>query len=240
MKIIQFIGSYEKTDFVLYVCKLIEAGNKRVLLIDATADQDYQYSFPRIDDDLNVHEHDGIDIAGGFGSLSEIKLHFQEQGEEFTYDYVVVDSSDSSHISAWESERFILFNTMESIYNARNAQLLDSLFASLPNEELTPVIKVFFGVVCSVNEAYIDNLYEKYPIRWVEPTHYLIPDERDYAVKIDNQHQSVIQLKGLTKTYRTALNGVAGHILDLPGKEMNKLWKKARRRHKHGTNRILG
>ena len=48
MKKIGFIGAYDKTDFILYVAKiLVEMGNK-VILIDGTLTQKAKYIIPVI------------------------------------------------------------------------------------------------------------------------------------------------------------------------------------------------
>ena len=39
MKKIAFIGSYDKTDFLLYIAKIMTVLGKKVLLVDATIEQ---------------------------------------------------------------------------------------------------------------------------------------------------------------------------------------------------------
>ncbi|MDK8181833.1 hypothetical protein [Paenibacillus sp. UMB4589-SE434] len=240
MKIVQFIGASDKTDFLLYICKLIASNGHKVLLVDATLLQDYEFAFPRVEGDLQVHEYDDFDVIHGCGSAADVQNYFMQKEADFNYEYMIIDSNNSLHVDGWEADRLILYNTMENIHNIRNLGILDQYFSKYVKDELVLVSKIMNGVVCSINEEYIDSLYDGYPIQWDEPTHYLIPDERDYAIKIDNQYRSVIQLKGLTRTYRKALIGVLKMILELPDKEVHRIWKKAGKVRKYGTSRILG
>ena len=43
MKKIAFIGSYDKTDFLLYVAKILTRMGKKVLIVDATITQKAKY-----------------------------------------------------------------------------------------------------------------------------------------------------------------------------------------------------
>ena len=48
MKKIAFIGAYDKTDFLLYVSKIITALGKKVLVVDTTITQKAKYVVPVI------------------------------------------------------------------------------------------------------------------------------------------------------------------------------------------------
>ena len=75
MKKIGFIGAYDKTDFILYVAKILVEMGKKVILIDGTLTQKAKYIIPVIKPSKSyVTEFEGIDIAVGFENFNNIKV----------------------------------------------------------------------------------------------------------------------------------------------------------------------
>ena len=76
MKKIGFIGAYDKTDFILYLAKILVEMGKRVLMVDATLTQKAKYIVPVIKPSKTyVTEFEGIDIAVGFENFDSIKQY---------------------------------------------------------------------------------------------------------------------------------------------------------------------
>ena len=76
MKKVSFIGAYDNIDFVLYVAKILNSMNKRVLLVDGTINQKAKYIVPNINPSKSyVTEFEQIDVAVGFESFENIKQY---------------------------------------------------------------------------------------------------------------------------------------------------------------------
>lgn len=64
MKTIGFIGAYDKTDFIIYVGKVIAALGRKVLIVDNTLAQKARYVVPVINPTkAYVTEFEQIDVA---------------------------------------------------------------------------------------------------------------------------------------------------------------------------------
>ena len=100
MKKIGFIGAYDKTDFILYVSRiLVEMGNK-VLFIDATITQKARYVVPNIQKEKSyITEFEGIDVAVGMKSFGDILEYLDIQRvEELPYDYILIDTNSAGGV----------------------------------------------------------------------------------------------------------------------------------------------
>ena len=74
MKKVNFIGSYDKTDFILYVAKILTTLGKKVLIVDSTLVQKARYIVPVINPTVAyITEFEKIDVAVGFQSFERIK-----------------------------------------------------------------------------------------------------------------------------------------------------------------------
>ena len=81
MRKIGFIGAYDKTDFILYIAKILTEMGQRVILVDATLTQKAKYIVPVIKPSKSyVTEFEGIDIAVGFETFEEIKQYLLKKG----------------------------------------------------------------------------------------------------------------------------------------------------------------
>ena len=70
MKVIGFIGAYDKTDMMLNVAKIITTLGKRVLMIDSTLNQKARYVVPVINPTTSyITNFEDIDVAVGFENL---------------------------------------------------------------------------------------------------------------------------------------------------------------------------
>ena len=93
MEKIAFIGSYDKTDMITYVARLLTIMGKNVLIIDSTALQKTRYIIPTMRAERQyITTFDRIDIAIGFENIQEIQNYKKtEENGEFNYDYILVE-----------------------------------------------------------------------------------------------------------------------------------------------------
>ena len=93
MERIGFIGTYDKTDFIIYVARVLVELGKKVLVIDSTVNQKAKYVVPAINPTVSyVTEYEGIDVAVGFKDYSGIKRYLgMPESAMLTYDYILLD-----------------------------------------------------------------------------------------------------------------------------------------------------
>ena len=104
MRKIGFIGSYDKTDLILNIARVLVGIGKSVILIDATITQKAKYVVPVIKPTKTyITEFEGIDVAVGFDTFEEIKdyLDFKTE-DDLKYDYMLVDIDDYNKVEEFE------------------------------------------------------------------------------------------------------------------------------------------
>ena len=97
MKKIGFIGTYDKTDLILNIAKILTTMGRRVIMVDLTLTQKAKYVVPVINPTLTyITNFEDIDVAVGFKNEKEIKgyLGISEQ-EGLPYDIMLIDVDDS-------------------------------------------------------------------------------------------------------------------------------------------------
>lgn len=99
MKKIGFIGAYDKTDFIIYIARILVALGNKVMVIDSTLNQKAKYIVPVINPTKEyVTDFEGIDVAVGFDNFESIKDYLgMPQSAVFDYDYMLIDT-DSARV----------------------------------------------------------------------------------------------------------------------------------------------
>lgn len=205
MNKIGFIGAYDKTDFILYIAKILTAMEKTVLVIDTTITQKAKYVVPVINPTKTYFtEYEEIDVAVGFNSIQEIRDYLGiDETVELNYDYVFIDvDSPEVFIKFLMQEATInYFVTSFDLYSLkRGLEVLSSL------KEPVKMIKVLFSRNMSNEEnEYLDFLSLNYKVEW-DPNRIYFPFEQgDQSVIIENQKAAKIKLRNLSAQYKENL-----------------------------------
>lgn len=213
MRKIGFIGAYDKTDFILYIAKLLVEMNKKVLLIDATLTQKAKYIVPVIKPSKTyVTEFEGIDIAVGFENFEEIKQYLALPTTiELDYDIALIDLDTQEKVKTFQLETFEknYFVTSFDMYSIKRG--LESIA-----ELTTPVnaTKVLFSKEALKEEDdYLNFLSLGSKIVWNEEKIYLPFEVGDQTIIYNNQRVSKIKFKRLSNQYKEGLLYIAGEIL---------------------------
>lgn len=213
MRKIGFIGAYDKTDFILYIAKLLVEMNKRVLLVDATLTQKAKYIVPVIKPSKTyVTEFEGIDIAVGFENFQEIKQYLALPTTiELNYDIALIDLDTQEKVKTFEIETFEknYFVTSFDMYSIKRG--LESI-----DELTTPVnaTKVLFSKEALKEEDdYLNFLSLGSKIVWNEEKIYLPFEVGDQTIIYNNQRVSKIKFRRLSNQYKEGILYIAGEIL---------------------------
>ncbi|MEJ8305552.1 hypothetical protein [Saccharibacillus sacchari] len=221
MKRAIFIGDRDKTDLLFYTAKLLAECGLRVLIVDATALQSYEFSYPALDVPGHPQEYDGFEVW--------IPARGERAVAHADYDFVLYDTDDPFRLAELpEADHRFLVLGCEQTSVRRSIRLLERFFAERPLSELSAFHKIWIEGAREPGETYINEQFEPFPIDWKTSWVYY-PDERDLAVKIGNQYASSLKLKGLSAEMKKAVQGISSVLLENDERETRRLWKKAER-----------
>ncbi len=213
MEKINFIGAFDKTDFIMYVAKILVEMGKKVLIVDATLNQKARYVIPTIDNDslAYVTNYLGIDIAVGFANFNEIKQYLlMPESAVFTYDYIFVDIDDPNLVDSFGiyEAKINYFVTSSDLYSLKKG--LETL------KEIKMPLKIkkiyFSNQMSKAEDDYLNFLSLGYKIQWQEDKIYFPLQSEDKDIIMENQRLSRIKFRGISSEYKDALIYLAQEI----------------------------
>lgn len=213
MEKINFIGAFDKTDFIMYVAKILVEMGKKVLIVDATLNQKARYVIPTIDNDslAYVTNYLGIDIAVGFANFNEIKQYLlMPESAVFTYDYILVDIDDPNLVDSFGiyEAKINYFVTSSDLYSLKKG--LETL------KEIKMPLKIkkiyFSNQMSKAEDDYLNFLSLGYKIQWQEDKIYFPLQSEDKDIIMENQRLSRIKFRGISSEYKDALIYLAQEI----------------------------
>lgn len=224
MKIVSFIGAYDKTDLIVYSAKILATMGKKVLIIDATILQKAKYIVPTIlPAQSYVTTFENIDIAVGFYDYDSIKSYLgMSQNTGFDYEYVFIDTDNVDAIMSFNintSNKNYFVSGFDAYSLKRGLEILNGI-----PEKLT-LTKVLFAKNLSYEEEeYFNFLSLGVKTEWTDETIYFPYEQGDGGVIIQNQMVQKIKFKKLTQLYKESLLYIVNELLDNP-QEMNDMKK---------------
>lgn len=212
MKKIGLIGAYDKTDFILYIAKILSILGKSVLVIDTTISQKAKYVVPVINPTKAYFtEYETIDVAVGFRKMEEMRdyLGLQPQ-EEIQYDYALIDIDSPETFEDFDMNEATknFFVTSFDLYSLkRGLEILSGL------KEKIKMQKVLFSKnMLKEDDEYLNFLSLNYKVEWEKEKIYFPFDQGDQSIIIENQRAAKIKLKNLSTTYKDGLLSMITHI----------------------------
>lgn len=217
MKKIAFIGSYDKTDFLLYVAKIMTVLGKKVLIIDSTIIQKAKYVVPVIHPTKTyVTEFEEIDVAVGFTDMDEIRAYLGYNSiEEFPYDYCLLDIDTYDGYCNFEAQEAIknYFVTSFDVYSLKRG--IEALSGLQQKITLTKIL--FSKDMLQEEDEYLEFLAMTCNVEWEKEKIYLPFDRGDQSVIIENQRTSKINFRNLSAQYKDGLIFLTEGILEQEG-----------------------
>ncbi len=214
MKKIGFIGAYDKTDFILYIAKILVEMGKSVLIVDSTLTQKAKYIVPVIKPSKTyVTEFEGIDIAVGFENFNNIKQYLAlPQMVELNYDIALVDLDTTEGVKNFELETFEqnYFVTSFDMYSIKRG--LESISGLQMPINVTKVL--FSREATKEEDDYLNFLSLGSKVIWNEERIYFPFEVGDQTIIYNNQRVSKIKFKKLSTQYKEGLMYLASKILE--------------------------
>ena len=219
MRKVGFIGAFDKSNFIIYVAKLLEQLNYKVLVVDATSGQKIKYIVPSINPTkAYITDFENMDFAVGFESWNEIERYlgvrfdtnYDEELEkkkekkinDEQYDFVIIDVDEEEKIEKFrinniETKYFV---TSFDMYSLRKGV---SILKGFNNTKLTKIL--FSYEAYKEDEIYLNHLSMEYKIEWNEYTIYFQILGDDNKVFEENQRVEKIRYKRLSQNYKESL-----------------------------------
>ena len=213
MKKITFIGSYDKTDFLLYVAKILTVLGKKVLIIDSTITQKAKYIVPVIHPTKTyITEYEGIDVAVGFYDMEEILSYIGIDNEDrFEYDYCLLDI-DTYEFQAKEVVKNYFVTSFDVYSLKRGIEALAGI------EEKITLTKILFSRdMLEEEDEYLDFLAMTCNIEWEKEKIYFPFERGDQSAIIANQRTSRINFRNISAQYKDALLYLVEGIVESEG-----------------------
>lgn len=213
MKKIGFIGAYDKTDLIIYVAKILETLNQKVLVIDATINQKARYVVPVISPTTEyVTEYEDIDIAVGFSNEESIKRYLGlADDQEMEYDMVLVDTDNYKGFEEFQLKdaQKNYFVTSFDVYSLKKGlEIINNL------EEPVSLTKVLFSKeMLKEEDDYLNFLSLGCKVIWNEYRIYFPIENGDLSVIYENQRVAKVKFKKLSVQYKDGLAYIAEEIL---------------------------
>ena len=223
MKKVAFIGSYDKADMIIYIAKILTNMGGKVLVIDSTVLQKTRYIVPAMKVlKQYITTYENIDIAIGFENINQIKEYQKQTGEEFNYDYVLIDIDSYTGYVYYqiEAEDKKYFITSFDLYSLkRGLQVLKKI------EESTTMTKVLFTKDMDPSEEkYFDYISKGLKIKWDKIVLYFPFDLSDQNAIFIAQRSEKIQLKGVSNEY---IDGLMFMVEEISGEKNQAKIRKA-------------
>lgn len=207
MKKIGFVGAYDKTNLIMYIAKVLQNMNNRVLVIDGTILQKMRYVVPAISHaKLYITEFEKIDFAVGFQNMGQIMQYLQIEAmdeEAMPYDYILIDTDNRVALRTFDvlNSSKLYFVTGFDIYSLKRG--ID-IFNNL--EEQVNLTKILYANnVTKEDMEYLNYLSLEKKIVWNEIEMYCPLLETDNRAIEESQRIDKIRVKKLSNSYQQAI-----------------------------------
>ncbi len=206
MKKIVFLGSYDKTDMLIYAAKILSLMGKKVVVIDTTILKKSRYVVPTmVQENQYITSFEDIDVAIGFDSFETIKQYQRNKfGKETEYDVALLDIDRAIAYQKFgiTNHDMHFFVTSFDIYSLKRGV---SLLAYMPKD--VKITKIYYTTtMLEAEDEYLNYLSKDYKIKWDRKDIVFFPFETaDLNAIFINQRAEKIQLKGLSQVYVDSL-----------------------------------
>lgn len=228
-----FAGICDKSDLLMYLCKILTHAGKRVLLIDAAQNGKYTHCIGRLDPHMSITEFAGFDVATGFDHYSEVIQHLKETGES-EYDYFMIDAEKELFLSEddWDrADAKVWVSSFEVAGLMKAACWLEDLSIQQKDQGKPAFHRVYLNVIEDLtDDDYIESYLGCAQIQWMDEPVRIPWDEITFALKIENEHTGRLRIKPLSKRYKKALIELVKRLSDMENRQIRRSIRHAERR----------
>ncbi len=204
MKKVGFIGAYDKANLIMCLAKILSMKNKRVLIVDTTAEQKFRYIVPTLEPTMTyVTTWEEIDVAVGFKKIEDLYDYIGISEETAEYDVILMNIDNPNTLESMKARENDIncFVTAMDLYSIRKGI---EIFNNI--KQPMRLVKIIFSR--QMNEAdnqYIDYLASEAKMQWDEKQIFFPLILDDKYVEMDNQLIYRLGLKSMSSLYKDSL-----------------------------------
>lgn len=211
MRKVGFIGAYDKSNLIMCVAKILTMKNKRVLIIDTTAEQKFKYIVPTIHPTRTyITTWEQIDVAVGFETMEGILEYIGTSKIEQEYDIILMNIDNYKAIEKMNAEQNDVncFVTAMDLYSIRKGI---EIFGQL--QKPMKLVKIIFSSIMEeVDNQYIDYLADGFKMEWTKKQVFFPIILDDKYVEMNNQLIYRLGLKSMSTLYKESLATLIGML----------------------------
>ncbi|WP_338657273.1 hypothetical protein V6B14_22255 (plasmid) [Sporosarcina psychrophila] len=220
MMTVQFIGTRNKTDFVIYLAHVLSNLEKRVLIVDSTRNELYKNGFTRMSKGQFLYDFQGIDILCGTTNWLDIEECLLRSGESTVgYDVILVDMDTSETLEQeWPdfNERFYV-GDFDRANQLRDAEMIRTLFSNTGNNELK---RITFESTFKLDGSFFESMLDT-EVQWRSMNYLFEPDDLAEGLRHQMQHDQTIPYKKLNKQYKELLSEIVSALYEMHVKDVS-------------------
>lgn len=207
MQVVQLLGTKDKTDFVLYLAHTLTSADKRVLVVDATKNEQYRYGYVRQENETlyNIQE---VDIMCGCRNWDDVVEKLAIVHVKATdYDCIVIDADCIEKLLLnWPKPAMTLYISDSDRFNLM--QDIEYLQCYLDTCDMLELRQIHFESAYKLPHDYLQLLMHN-RISFSGNSKVLEYDELQGKLRCMMQHDQVIPYSKLPKKYKLFLNELA-------------------------------
>ncbi|GAB6990071.1 hypothetical protein [Paenibacillus pini] len=233
MKTWIFAGVCDKSELLLYICKLLASGGNRILLVDATKARKYSCMIGQFDKSLSLTEFSGFDVACGYSEFEQLKHELNPLDQ---YDYILYDVNIEGFIppNLWcEASARIWVSDYELWTLEKGTEWLQDLVSRHKADglKISEFQRVYIRTVDEwFDEVYLDAYFDKLSMIWKGEIIHIPWNELDLAQKLRNEHSRKLMMRPLTKGYKRNLCLLVQLLSEFDHQYIRRALKSAERR----------
>lgn len=217
-KLIQFIGTRNKSDFILYLSHVLTSLNKRVLVIDGTQNEVYKHGYGPAGTN-NIFDFQGIDILASVSNWADIDQNLKKYDETIEdYDIVIMDIDTPELLKhEWPmfNDRFYV-GDFDRSNQQRDVKLIRTLLESTGSSKIK---RITFESDYQIDDEYFDMQLTE-PVEWNSMNYKFEPDEVMEVLRFKMQHEQIIPFSKLNKQYKNMLTEIISALYELHVQEI--------------------
>lgn len=211
MRKVGFIGAYDKSNLIMCVAKVLTMKNKKVLIIDTTAEQKFKYIVPTIHPTRTyITTWEQIDVAVGFETMEAILEYIGTSKIEQEYDIILMNIDNYKAIEKINAEQNDVncFVTAMDLYSIRKGI---EIFEQL--QKPMKLVKIIFSnIMDEIDNQYIDYLANGLKMEWTKKQIFFPIILDDKYVEMNNQLIYKLGLKSMSTLYKESLATLIGML----------------------------
>lgn len=204
MRKVGFIGAYDKANLIMCVAKILSMKNKRVLIIDTTAEQKFKYIVPTLEPTMTyITTWEDIDIAVGFKKIEQVHNYIGTSEEGWEYDFILMNIDDPITMSDMRVEENDIncFVTAMDLYSIKKGI---EIFKNI--ERPMRLVKIIFSrEMTEEDNQYIDYLAMEAQMQWEQTQIFFPLILDDKYTEMDNQLIYRLGLRTMSSLYKDSL-----------------------------------